>query len=132
MFDRDTDGVSNEVASRARNEWVEPASAIVGIATGTDPYACECGYSGCEVSIDLTREEYEAVRQDGNRFAIAINHEDPEIELVVAEHVRYAVVEKSFGEARRIANDTDPRRLPLPSTEPPALDDAKTPGTDHR
>jgi hypothetical protein len=58
----------------------------------------------------LTREEYEAVRTDGTRFAIALDHENPEIDRVVSEHRRYAVVENVQEQPRRMARDTNPRR----------------------
>ena len=87
-----------------------------GTTPGASAYVCECSYSGCASTIDLSREEYEAVRHDGIRFAIAINHEDPEQDRVVAEYAHYAVVEKWLGAARRFANDTNPRQFTLSSS----------------
>jgi len=117
VVDVHTDTVDNEIASRARNEWIQATNERFGSAAGVVRYACECSYGGCASTIDLSRDEYEAVRQDGIRFAIAINHEDPETERVIAEYARYAVVEKWFGEPRRIANDSNPRRPRLPSSD---------------
>jgi hypothetical protein len=110
-----SDAVDNEIVSRARNEWIATTSGIFGTQIAMELYVCECSYGGCRATIGLTRDEYEAVRQDGMLFAIAVNHEDPETDRVVAEHARYAVVEKWLGDARRIANDTNPRRAPLTS-----------------
>lgn len=131
MGDRYTDATDNEIASRKRNEWIEATSASFGTTARLDRYVCECSFSGCSSTMDLSREEYEAVRRDGSRFAISINHEDPEIERVVVEYPRYAVVEKWFGEPRRMANDTNPRRPTLPSSnDPPEVDHSRTPGAD--
>ena len=43
-------------------------------------------------------------------FALALNHENPEIDTLVVENERFATIEKSFGEAARIARATNPRR----------------------
>lgn len=117
MIYRDSDAVVSELTSRDRNEWIEAMRSSFGAGVGVDNYVCECSYRGCTSTIELTHEEYEAVRHDGVRFAVALNHEDPETDRVVAEHDRYAVVEKWLGEPRRMANDTNPRRPPLPSDQ---------------
>ena len=59
--------------------------------------------------VSLTRREYEAVRADGLRFIIAVNHENPELDRLVAAHERYSIVAKLPGEPARIALDSDPR-----------------------
>jgi len=41
---------------------------------------------------------------------IALNHENPEIDLVISENERFATVEKFYGVAARIARAADPRR----------------------
>jgi len=114
MTDRNSDAVINEINARVRNEWIEMMRANVGDEVGVDKYVCECSYGGCVSTMELTHEEYEAIRDDGTRFAIAVNHEDPETDGVVAEYERYTVVEKWLGEPRRMANDTNPRRAQLP------------------
>ena len=58
----------------------------------------------------LTRGEYEAIRSQPLRFAIAVDHENPEIDRVVTENERYATVEKFYGAPMQIARATDPRR----------------------
>jgi hypothetical protein len=58
----------------------------------------------------VTRHEYEGVRASGVRFVIALNHENPEIDLVISENERFATVEKFYGVAARIARAADPRR----------------------
>ena len=81
----------NEAIFRAGNEAivrnVDEKSSML-------PLICECGSGDCMERIDLTREEYEAVRQSKARFAIEPGHQD-EDELVVDEFDRYAIVEKT-------------------------------------
>jgi hypothetical protein len=57
-----------------------------------------------------SRIEYETIRAEPLRFAIALNHENPEIDRVVAENDRFATVDKFQGAPARIARDTYPRR----------------------
>jgi hypothetical protein len=49
------------------------------------------------------------VRAHGNRFVVALNHENPEAESVVEQNGRFAVVETYTGAASRIARELDPR-----------------------
>lgn len=95
----------HQVLTRSFNEWVEGANESMGLHVGTDSFKCECGDAYCRHSIDLTRAEYESVREYPTRFAVVPNHENPESDRVVCENARYAVVEKlaglSSGHARR-------------------------------
>ena len=75
-----------------------------------DTYVCECGDAGCSAPIRLTRSEYEAIRSEPTRFALALNHENPEIDSLITENERFATIEKSFGTPSRIARASDPRR----------------------
>ncbi len=49
------------------------------------------------------------MRATSNRFAIALNHENPESEIVISECARFAVVDKIEGWGLRISRETDPR-----------------------
>jgi hypothetical protein len=49
------------------------------------------------------------VRQEPTHFVIHPGHDMAEIESVVAEHDRYAVVEKRSPEAAELAVEHDPR-----------------------
>ena len=54
--------------------------------------------------------EYEAVRGYPTRFAIATDHENPEMDQLVSEGGRFTVVQKKIaGSAARIARQTDHR-----------------------
>jgi hypothetical protein len=99
-----------ETVFRDMNEWSEDMFVAGGVEKLIETYLCECSDRRCTVPIQLTRAEYEAVRGVPINFAIALDHENPEIDSVLAEHERYAVVQKMTGSAARIARDSDPRR----------------------
>jgi hypothetical protein len=99
----------NEVRFRDQNEWIDGASRSFGVGEVT-AFVCECGDGGCTTPIELTMPEYESVRSDATHFALALNHENPEMENVVNEFARYEVVQKVDAFAVRIARDSDPRR----------------------
>jgi hypothetical protein len=102
--------VRNESHSRERNEWIaETRSALALDHAATEVYVCECSDSVCRVRISLTRLEYEDVRGYPTRFAIATDHENPEVDQLVSEWGRYTVVQKIAGSAARIARETDQR-----------------------
>jgi hypothetical protein len=109
---RDTE-VRNEARSRDRNEWIEDIRSVMGDGAATDVYVCECGDATCAERINLTRPEYEAVRGYSTRFAIAVDHENPEIDQLVSEGGRFSVVQKIAGRPARIARQTDHRRRML-------------------
>jgi len=93
------------------NEWTEESNDSWPRRLGAlESYLCECSDPACTEPIQLTRQEYEDVRSTPVRFAIAVNHEDPEVDVVVSENDRFAVVRKFHGIARRIARETNPRR----------------------
>ena len=102
--------VRSETTSREMNEWTEESnvgSRAVGVL---ETYLCECSDPACTEPIRLLWEEYEDVRAVPVRFAVALNHENPEIDMVVSENERDAIVDKFIGLGRRIARETDPRR----------------------
>ena len=105
---------TNETIFREMNEWSEEGSdERLGTDRPMDVYLCECSDSRCTDPIGLTRPEYEAVRAVPVRFAIALHHENPEIDRVLFENQRFATVEKFYGAGARIARATDPRRQPI-------------------
>lgn len=101
--------VRNEVERRARNEWIAQTSDSFSAPIEFETYVCECGDAACEQEVKMTRQEYESVRADGTHFALAIDHENPEIDRLLGENGRFAIVEK-LGEAARMAQESDPRR----------------------
>lgn len=101
---------TNETIFREMNEWTEVVETPPSPNEQIDMYLCECSDRRCTDPIGMTRPEYEAVRAVPVRFAIALDHENPEIDRVVTENLRFAIVEKFYGAAARIARASDPRR----------------------
>lgn len=96
----------NEATFRKVNEAMEVGQDPSGLLT----FVCECGRLRCNKVIQLTRAEYEQVRQNPRRFAIIDGHEILEAEEIVERHDRYLVVEKSGAPEGEIVEHTDPRR----------------------
>jgi hypothetical protein len=75
-------------------------------------FVCECAAETCTEEVALTREEYEAVRSEPNRFFVKPGHLYPEVDRVLdgagADDARYQVVEK-IGEGALVAAKHDPR-----------------------
>jgi hypothetical protein len=71
-------------------------------------FACECSNTECTASLTLSDEEYEDVRRFPTHFIIMTGHELDEVERVVEQNDRYAVVEK-FGAGGPAAVRLDPR-----------------------
>jgi len=111
MLDWREQEATNQTIFREMNEWTEEdGDARLGLARPMDTYLCECSDRRCSEPIRLTRVEYESVRTEATRFAIATNHENPEIDRIVEEFARYTTVDKFYAPAARIARATDPRR----------------------
>jgi len=98
----------NEVLFREVNERINEVDKGLGGGSSTLIFVCECGRDDCAEQIELTREEYEAVRADPKRFAVLPGHEDTRVARVVERHRRYFVAEKR-DEAAQIATEHDPR-----------------------
>jgi len=95
----------NEDLFRRVNERV----AELGGSLETLTLVCECADTSCSERLTgITQQEYEHVREHGDRFFVARGHGRPDLETVVDEHDGYAVVEKQ-GEAGAAARETDPR-----------------------
>jgi hypothetical protein len=103
------DEATNQTRFRDINESIVMDIGEPAVRELTDAFVCECGDGACREPIHLSHEEYETVRRDPTWFAIALDHENPEIDRVVVEYARYAVVQKTLATAVKIARQTDPR-----------------------
>jgi hypothetical protein len=102
----------NETTTRDINEGIEKAHLEAGVSPGGAEQVrvlCECGRMECDCLLAITIAEYEAVRADPRRFAVAFDHVKAEIEEVVAQTDRFIVVAKREGIPAQIATDEDPR-----------------------
>jgi hypothetical protein len=93
---------------RDANERIS-AEAATNDPDGTDCFSCECEDPECDETVRLTQHEYESVRAYPTHFLIVAAHEDPQIELLVSENARFAIVQTLPGTASRIALRSDPR-----------------------
>jgi hypothetical protein len=56
---------------------------------------CECGaFPDCDTKLSLRVEEYERVRSQDDRFAVAPGHESSELETVVERTDTWLIVDK--------------------------------------
>ena len=98
----------NEAGFRDINERLEQGLRRVQHLPDVHPFVCECGDSNCEATIELSVDEYEAVRRDSRRFAVRPGHVEPKAEHVVDATDRFEVVEK-YAEAAPITDAADDR-----------------------
>ena len=99
----------NQSLFREVNERIEGLNEGFGVILPMGEWVCECADEGCVERMDLTVEEYEAIRQHPNRFPVLPGHEQLEVERVVERHRSYLVVEKTDEEAEEVARKSDPR-----------------------
>ena len=98
----------NEALFRQVNERIEEVNESLGVDEPSD-FLCECGDEDCTAPVSLTLAEYEAVRKQPTHFVIMPGHNVIDVERVLHQNERFAIVEKFSGEAARIAVETDPR-----------------------
>jgi hypothetical protein len=109
MSSREERMALNEAASREINEEIEQAHQ------GDPPgrrmrIACECALKACDEVIEITMAEYQDVRSDPRQFAIVPEHFIGDIERIVFENERFAIVAKRAGTPADVVTETDPRR----------------------
>lgn len=104
---------TEQARRRDVNESIEDSMQRTG-RCGANSFFCECGDPRCARTVTVTIQEYECVRAWPTHFLVAANHENPEVECVISESRRFAVVETLTGEASRVALRTDPRSLYVP------------------
>jgi len=101
---RQVRAAKNQSLFREVNERIEelrPGDLLI-------EFACECSNTDCEASLPLSNDEYESVRLFPTHFIVVPGHELDEIERVIEQNERYAVVEK-FGAGGPAAVKLDPR-----------------------
>jgi hypothetical protein len=102
----------NETSFREINDRLEEGLRQVSHLPEYQRFVCECGDRECEELVSLSFEEYEAVRSDSRRFAIAPGHVYEEAERVIASNERFEVVEK-IGDAVEVVDAADKRTMGL-------------------
>jgi len=112
--EREARGARTQSLYRDVNERVKELNGAFGSVLPLGDWICECADQSCSERLELTQAEYERVRSDPRRFAVAPDpaHLYADIERVVEQNERYWVVEK-YGIAGDLAASVDPRKVGL-------------------
>jgi hypothetical protein len=104
-------GLREERIGKNESLFREVNERIRDITTYDDAaeFLCECGDATCTDAIRMTIAEYEGVRRDATHFAVVAGHEIDDVEQVILQNERFAVVEKRAGDATKIALELNPR-----------------------
>jgi hypothetical protein len=106
----------NQTLFREINEQVKALNEGFSLLTPMGEWVCECANTRCVEHLELSAEEYEAVRKNPTCFVVAPSDEHVflDVEAVVKTTERYWVVAKT-GPAGEVARRNDPRSTgPLP------------------
>jgi hypothetical protein len=98
----------NETLFREVNERIKDVNVEFAADQPAD-FLCECGSKDCTEPVGLSLSEYEEVRRDPTHFFIVPGHELPNVERVLSQNARFAVVEKIARDAVEEAVEKDPR-----------------------
>jgi hypothetical protein len=99
----------NEALYRLVNERIHALSPGAAAITGDFGVICECGTLDCKTRIMVTPEVYEQTRARSDHFIVLRGHQLDDIETIVEDHETFIVIEKTPAEAKRIAEEMDPR-----------------------
>jgi hypothetical protein len=108
--DRGSGAARNQSLFREINERVKQLNEGFSMVLPVGEWICECADDTCVERIELSAEEYEAVRNDGTHFLVAPSdgHVLLDVERVTERNDRYWIVEM-FGIAGEMAGKVDPR-----------------------
>jgi hypothetical protein len=99
----------NEALYRQVNEQVENINKGMVETMGEFDVLCECGTLQCTEQITVSTAVYEGARSDSHRFIVRPGHQVDDMEVVVADHGTFYVIEKTPREARELAEEQDAR-----------------------
>jgi hypothetical protein len=64
-------------------------------------FLCECDDRACDATVELTLEEFEAIRWRENVYIVSVGHERPDAERIIEKTPRFVLVEKVARAATR-------------------------------
>jgi hypothetical protein len=98
-------GIQAGKSARNHELWrqVNESIKLVAETSGDAEFLCECARMNCTAMIWLSMAEYKLIRSSAIRFPVAVGHDFPEFENVVAICDAYAVVEKKGAAAKEAA-----------------------------
>ena len=85
------------------------AESVVRFEGDEGHFVCECSDVACAHRITVPLEDYEQVREQGERFVLEPGHEDASIEATVRDGGGFQVVEKTAPAVRAIVRRLNPR-----------------------
>src|SRR3954471_6889697 len=94
QHERELRAARNQSLFRAVNDRLRDLNDAVAALSDTFVIACECADTTCIATLEISGEEYAAVRKQPRQFAVLPGHVYPDVETVVSESDRYVVVEK--------------------------------------
>jgi hypothetical protein len=99
----------NDATFREANERIRDSAEEYEMSELV-PFLCECPEPSCTEIVQLSLQEYEAIRANPIRFLNARGHEQAAIEhkRVVAQTDGHVIIEKT-GRAAEVAAELDPR-----------------------
>jgi hypothetical protein len=86
--------IQNQELFRLANERLDEHVDDLALDGSPIPFLCECADDDCLGRVDLTRDDYEAVRSQRNRYVILPGHATIASEVVIEKNGDYYVVEK--------------------------------------
>jgi hypothetical protein len=109
QHEREVRAARNQALFRAVNEQIKNMNEALAPLVGSFAISCECADTDCIETLELSPEEYEAIRAEPRQFAVLPGHIYPDVEDVVRESNGFVVVEK-IAQAAVVAEVLDPRR----------------------
>jgi hypothetical protein len=97
----------NEEIFREINEKIDAGAERHNVSSAL-PFHCECAAASCTETIELDPATYERIADNPLHFVVKPDHRVEEVEVVIAEHGDYVVVEKT-GRAREEIEREHPR-----------------------
>jgi hypothetical protein len=106
--ERELRAAKNQALFREVNERLQGIAEAFQYVAGTATFTCECADPTCVSQVQMTMDDYEAVRQDPTHFLVLPGHVDPAVEDVVATGDVYVVIAKRRA-AAEYSELADPR-----------------------
>lgn len=91
---RDVRLARNQAIFRVVNEKLRELNEAFEPVTGTFAIACECADLNCFKTLEITPDEYAAVRRDPRRFIVLPGRIYPDVERVAGASDGHVIVEK--------------------------------------
>jgi hypothetical protein len=111
--ERQVRAARNQSMFRQLNEKLRDVEDALATVTEQLVIACECADTTCVAMLDISTNDYKAVRSNPRWFVVLLGHVYPEVESVIREDDGYVVVEKLAAaglEAEEAASRSDHQR----------------------